>query len=380
MALVPIDTLLATPTEDQVFDGFIATLETLGIRATTWRVGGTARTILRVVAKAYLAFALVVAASVRSFFLETATGSWLTLLAANVYGVARPPASFANGQVQVSNTLGGVYPQAAGAVRFLGATGKAYTNVAAFVLNPGATLTLDVSAVELGSASSAAPNTITRLETTLVGVTVTNPEAVVGSDGATDVQLRALCKAKLAAISVRGPRGAYEYAVNAAVRLDGSPVDVNRSQISRQSSTGTVTVYCASPSGAPSGSDLGFIRDSIEAVARPDSVTCNVLAATEVPLTRTLTVWARRVEGLSATDLEALVNAALIAAITDYPIGGLPKPPSTQGYLYADFIAGVVKSAHASVYDTDGTGSDVALNPGEVVTLATTLIVKIMEV
>jgi hypothetical protein len=94
----------------------------------------------------------------------------------------------------------------------------------------------------------------------------------------------------------------------------------------------------------------------------------------------TLTVWAKRVEGVSASDIQTFVNDALVAAIAAYPIGGIPKPPSIQGYLYADYLAGVVLGAHSSIYDVDGTGTDVALNPDEVVTLATTVNVRIVEV
>ncbi len=79
------------------------------------------------------------------------------------------------------------------------------------------------------------------------------------------------------------------------------------------------------------------VEDSIEAVARPDSVTANVVAAIERPLSSTLTVWAKRVEGVSADEIKTFVEDALVAAIAIYPIGGIPKPPLTQGYLLLRF-------------------------------------------
>src|SRR5205085_11030974 len=108
--------------------------------------------------------------------------------------------------------------------------------------------------------------------------------------------------------------------------------------------------------------------------------TVNVNAATGVPVTRTLTVWCKRVDGVSASDVKALVEAKLAAEIQEYPVGGIAKPPSIQGYLYADFLAGVAKSAHSSIFDIDGTGSDVALAVGEVATLAVTVNVRIVDV
>jgi hypothetical protein len=380
MALT-IDQLLTPPNAEQTLDNFLSSLETLGIKARSWRTGGVARTILAVVATLYVTFVTLIHSVIKSAFLEHAEGDWLTLLARNLFGVERPTATFANGNVTLTNNGALPFNQTAQSVRFLWtAKKKAYVNTGAFTLAPGETKSIPIQAVEIGAASSAPPGAIDAFETVLFGVTVTNPEAVVGADAASDTRLKEICRAKRAAVSVRGPRGAYEYAIQTAVRNDGSPVDVNRYAISPSSSTGVVNIHVASPAGAPDPTDLTYIRDNVEIIARPDSVTVNVLAATTVPVVRTLTVWARRVDGLSVADLTTKVNDALISAIASYRIGGLPKPPITQGYLYADFIAGVVKSADASIYDVDGTGADVALNPGEVATLATTLVIKIVEV
>lgn len=379
-----VDDLFTPPTEAQVLETFLSELETLGLPSRSWRVGGVARTILRVVAKTYAGFASIMAEAIRAGFLETARGKWLTLLALNVFNVTRREATFATGDLQLTNTGGGIYSYGADEARFLklGATAdtRTYTNVEAFTLGAGDVLTIAIRAVEVGADSSAPPGTITGLETVMFGVEVTNPEAVVGSDEEGDPELRQRCRDKLGAISVRGPRGAYAYAVSSAVRDDGSPVDINRSSISPSSSTGVVTIYCASPAGAPEETDLEYVRASVEAIARPDSVTANVLPVVEVPLERELIVWAKRTDGVDADDLETFVSDALLREITAYPIGGIPKPPSTQGYLYADFISGVVKGAHVSIYDVDGAGADEALDPGEVATLATTLDIRIVDV
>jgi hypothetical protein len=375
-----LDDLITPLTADQVLETFLSTLEALGIKARSWRTGGVARTILKVVATSYSSYTTVQASFIKSAFLDYAAGDWLTIAAKQIFNVDRITATFATGKITLINSSVSVYTRAAQAVRFRNpTTKKVYTNVAGFTINPGQTLEIDIIAIELGTASNSAPTTITEFETVLFGVACSNAAAVSASPAESDTDLKARCRAKLGTISVRGPRDAYAYAVSSAKRLDGTPVDINRSQISPSSSTGTVTVYVASPSGAPIAGDITAVADNIEAIARPDSVTVSVLAATTVPLTRTLTVWCRRQNGVSSSDISDLVNTALIDAVATYPIGGLPKPPVTQGYLYADFIAGVVKSAHASIFDVDGTGADVALNPGEVATLATTLVVRIVD-
>jgi len=380
--VIAIENLLTPVTSDEQLESFLSTLEGLGLRARSWRPGGALRTILRVVAGTYAGFSTVALGFARAGFLETAEKGWLTLLARNVFSVERIEASFATGTVRLQNSGGGIYELAPGELRAIhSATEKAYANVDAIVLNPGTVLSaVPVRAVELGSASNAGPGTVVELETALPGVTVTNPTAIVGRDEESDPELRERCRAKLGTISGKGPRGAYAFAVRSAKRDDGSSVDINRLRISPSSSTGTVTTYVASASGAPLAGDLDFVRSSIERYARPDSVTSVVLAATPVPLTRTLTVFARKQDGLSAADLRALVDARLLELITSYPIGGIAKPGNAQAYLYADAVAAAVGRAHASIFDVDGTGADVAMNAGDVVTLATTLDIRLVEV
>lgn len=380
MALSITD-LFKPVTADQALDSFLSILEELGMPARSWRAAGVARTILRVVAITYAGFTEVMAAFIRSGFLETAEGDWLRALAYYLFGVEPREATFATGEAQLTNAGGGIWSYAADAFRIINpTTKKAYANTEAFTLNPGDVLLVDFRAVEIGSDSSSGPGTITALETPLESVSVTNPAAFVGLDLETDEEIRKLCKAKLAAISVRGPRGAYEYAVRTAKLGDGSPVNVNRHQVSKSSSTGTVTIYIAAPSGAPTAADIDAVIASVEEHARPDTVTATVLAATEVPVSRSLTIWAKRIDGVSASDIKDFVDLALIEAASTYPIGGIPKPPSLQGYLYADFLAGVCKSAHASIFDVDGTGADVALNAGQVAVLTTTTEVRIVDV
>ena len=102
--------------------------------------------------------------------------------------------------------------------------------------------------------------------------------------------------------------------------------------------------------------------------------------ATEVAIAKSLTVWAKQTDGLSAGDLEALVSDALIEMARTYPIGGIKKPPAAQGYLYATTIEGTAKAAHPAVFAIDGVGADVPLNDGQVAVLATTISVRIVEV
>ncbi len=376
-----IDDLLTPSTTDQVLETFLATLETIGVPARSWRVGGAFRTILKTVATTYAGYTVVMSEFARGGFLDTARASWLTLLALHVYGVTRRPSTFATGYVLFTNTGGGVYDSsnaAAGTVYMLAGTKRYFTLEDLSLLTPGSTQLVSIQAQVPGSANSAAPTTINVLETQLIGVTISNPLSVAGSDEQDDESLRETCRNKIAALSLLGPRGAYAYAVDVALRLDGSPVDINRREVVEDPDTGTVTVYSASPAGTPLADDLTAIRLSVETWARPDSVTAVVVGATPVAFTKDLIVWAKATPGLDEETVQTAVEDALVTMIASYPIGGENKPPDLQGYLFATNIEGTAKAAHASIFAIDGVGVDLAIGVGEVATLAATVDVRLV--
>lgn len=372
--------LMRAVTTDEQEEVFLAALEGVGLQARTWREGGALRTILRIVAAVYAAFTDLMVRFAKAGFLELSSGGWLTLLAANLYSVTRVEATFATGEVTLTNTGGGIYTVAAGELTLVNSvTGKTYRNTAGFTLAALSTLTIAVQAVELGSASNASPGAVTQFETPPPGgtLTVTNAAAIVGRDEESDPDLRSRCRAKLAALSNRGPRLAYEYAARTAPRIDGSIVDINRVNVVANPDTGVVSIYVATPTGAPVVGDVAYVQASVDENARPDSVTATVYAANPVALSRTLTVWAKQTPGLASADLAALVNAELIALSSTYPIGGIRKT-GTQGYLYASRIDGAVIAAHPTIFDVDGSGSDVALAVQDVISLSTTLDVRLV--
>ncbi len=379
--MLTIEQLMTPATTEQVMETFLSTLETLGVPARSWRVGGAFRTILKTVAMTYAGYTAVMSEFAKAGFLDSAAGGWLTLLAFYVYGVTRRPSTFATGYVLFTNVGGGVYDAsnaAAGTVYLLAGTTRYFTREDLSLLTPGATQLVSIQALVAGSASSSAPTLINVLETQLLGVTVSNPLSVAGADAQDDESLRETCRNKIAALSLLGPRGAYAYAVDVALRLDGSPVDINRREPIEDPDTGIVTTYVASPAGTPLADDLTAIRLSVETWARPDSVTAVVVGATPVAFTKDLIVWAKATPGLDAETVQTAVEDALVALIAAYPIGGENKPPDLQGYLFATNIEGTAKAAHPSIFAIDGVGVDLAIGVGEVATLAATVEVRLV--
>lgn len=386
--LILISDLLTPISAAQFRTTFVNVLSAFGINASAWVKGGTASTILTATSQTCEGFNALMVQGLSSAFLETATGGWLTLLAYFVYGVTRPPATFATGTVTLTNTGGGVYNYGPGQVTFLDVvTKQTYTNVAAIALGALATLAgVPLIATTAGAASSAQPGDISELVTVMLGVEVTNPEAVVGSDAMTDANLRLLCVAALAANSPYGPANAYRYAALSATRPDGSPVNVNRVSVTPFNSTGAVTVTIASPSGAPIGLDLSYVDAAIKATgpnaaipfgAVPAAVTETTAAAVAVPYAPTITVWCLASPTADPSAIAAAASTAITDYLTSYPIGGVSLLLVGTAALWGSGIeaaigAGVAAATGQTVVDIVGvtdlplTGSQVAAWAGTV--------------
>lgn len=371
--MTPISDILQTVTADQVYATWVTGLVNLGVPADKWRKGGVASSILRIIAITYAAFSVTMVAALSGQFLDYATGKWLVFLAKYVYGVDAITATFATGNLTVANTGGFIFSYAPGELVVLGANGIQYANTAALSIGAvgsptAAQSSVPFEALTAGSVGSANPGTITQLVTTALGLTVTNPTSFVGTDAEKDEDLRQRCRDKLGSLSVRGPRDAFEWAAKTATRADGTPVNVNRVAISTSSSLGRVVVTVASPSGIVDSTDLTAIGAFIEANVRPQTVTVVVQSATTANYGPTMTVWAKTAPGLSSDTILAAVEDAITAYLATYPIGGLAKPPATQGYLWASGVEGVVKGSHPAIFAVDGITGDLALATTDVAT------------
>ena len=376
---VDISTLLTPLDTDTVFNEWMTALQAAGVPSNTWRVGGPMRTLMRIIAASIVAMWTVCIAMISGGFLETASGNWLTFLAYYVYGVIRVAATQAQGTITLVNAAGGVFDADPGKLILQNpTTKKTYVNVATIHLGANATLTgVAVIAQETGSASTTANGTVLGFVTPWSQVTATATTDIVGLDAQSDDDLKSTCMSKLGALSMLGPRDAYAYAIRTA-NDNGVPVNINRKSITRTSSTGTVGVVCASPSGAPSPGDLTAVATNIEAIARPDTVTVTTTGASVVASAQTITVYAVQTAGLDATSLTTMVQDAIAALSSTYPIGGLTKPPSAQGYLFASDMVGAAKDAHSAIYAVDGF-TDIALAADQVPSVTVAVTVRFVQ-
>lgn len=384
-------TALTTPlTQAQIRAIMVKALVAMKVRADLWIPGGVASSILTVAAQIGATASLLIASVISGFFLPLSTGTALQLLAIYVYGVTPPAATFATGSIVVTNAGGGVYNVAVGAYSVQNLrTKQTYVNTAAFVLGsvgtPTSVVSVSIQATTQGSVGNAGVGEITVQLTPLLGASVTNPSSVVGIDAISDAALRQLCLDALGARSVRGPRMAYGYAVRTALNaVTGQPVNINRLTVSESSHTGTVTVYVASPSGAPDPNDVTGVVNSIEANARPNGVTAIVIPASVVPDNDTLVVFCTAPTGTAVAALQIAVQNGLIVFFQNYPIGGIAALTNTGAPLTGLFGAAIdgdigasLTAAGAQLISVEG-ANDYSLPINAVAGNSTTVTVRIV--
>jgi hypothetical protein len=221
--------------------------------------------------------------------------------------------------------------------------------------------------------------------TSLLGVTVTNASAFVGLNAPLDATVRQLCLNALGAMSVRGVRSAYQYAVQTAVNATtGFPVNINRWTVSESSHNGTVTVYVASPSGAPLTSDVTGVQNNVEATARPSGISAIITAASTLNDTDALTVYCVAPAGTSSSALQTAVATGLATFYSNYPIGGLTASDNggvATGLFAAAKIGNIgasLAAAGASLVSVAGV-NDYALAINTVIVDATSVSVRILS-
>jgi phage-related baseplate assembly protein len=341
---------LTTPlTRQEVQASIYSVLARLGVNTASWKSGAVVRTIVVGVSVVLAAFSTLMADVARSGFLEFSEGAWLVLVARHVYGVEKTMATFATGQVTLTNPGGGSFAFEPGDLIVANTvTGLTYRNTLAATLGALTTVTIDVVATEAGSGGNAAPHAITTITNTLIGgVTCDNALGMTAVDEESDAALRLRCQERLGALSPMGPWDAYAYAVRNATRADGQAIAVNRIRITKDG-YGNVYVYVASADGLVTGGDLTIAADAVDQWATPQAVTAHVIAATPYALNVTAEVWAYNTGGLTNAQIEAAIVARMTLFCSAQPVGGNVLVPATGvGYVFADAVRAAVAAAVA---------------------------------
>jgi hypothetical protein len=389
MAKQSIEDLITPLTPVEVAAKIYELMVRLRLSTTAWKPGAVVRTIVSAVSIVFAAISVLIANIARSAFVSTSHGKWLRLKAAEDYGIDWVPASAAAGGLVVVNNSGGTYDFEIGDLIVASSvTGKYYTNQEIkSIIGGGGTVTIAIAATEVGSESSAAVGDITVVVSDQLGLTCSNPGALVGTDDETDAHLQIRMSDAASAISPNGPRDIYEYVALHVARIDGSTI-CDRVGTSLSSTTGHVTVTVAGPDGPvddvlevharPDGSsglltDLGFVDWYLQRSAVPATVTLTTASATVVPIAVTYTAWVVPNATTQSAGLDAAIVVALASFMRSLPLGGYKIPGSAQGYAWVDGIRRAIADVSPNIFRVVVSipSDNVSLDDSEVAALGT---------
>jgi hypothetical protein len=343
---------------------------TVGLNTTAWETGGVSRTLFQTVAYELSQLEVIGARYVASKFLDLAAAltdtKWLKLAALQQYGYTAREASYATCTERLTNASGNVYTIDALDLVFAqtGDSSVTYRNTSGGTLNPGSTLDVDIACEIAGSSGSASIGDID-IVTSLLGVTASNTTAAVGIDEESPSSIVAGCRNKLESLSPNGAAGAYAY-VALNTDLTGAD-DVTRVRVEGDSTTGDVSIYLASSSGAVSAGDRTAVEDAIVTWCTPLCVTPTVASASAYSIAVVATVKIYSTVGVTTGDAESAIESSLDAAFAVSPVGG----DGDDGKIYrARLIDAIVQTYPGYVFDVQmsSPASDVSLSSSQVAT------------
>ncbi len=320
---ISVATLFVAQTAETFLKIGLEVATMLGLPVTTWRTGDPTKSTYHFLAEVFGEKDKVFTEFVKAGFLSTAEAEWLELRASEVYGVAKPQASYATPSVSVVNDGGGFFTHNPGEAVFQNTiTRKTYRNTNTVTLaGLGAVGTYELIADEAGSGSSVGVNEIDEMVTQADGVRITGSTVGLANDAATDPELRSLCAESLGALSPNGPWDAYAFVAKNPKKFGGVDVGVNRAT-PHPSTNGTATLVIATRSGAADAAAVAATQTLVELWATPLTVNPVVVSAVALSTARTLTIYKKSTLTKSATEISAAALSAIDKLFSEVPIGG----------------------------------------------------------
>lgn len=338
---------LTTPlTRKDVEASIYKTLAALEVPVTSWKSGGVARAITTSFSLVIAALSELIASVTKSGFLDTAEGPWLTILAKQTFAVDRIKATYATGEVTLSNSAGGYFALDPGDLIVRNArTDKIYVNLEPIVVPPlAADIKVKIRAQERGAGSSARPGDITEFVTPLNGVTCWNHSSVVAFDEEGDDDLRERCREYMSALSPFGPKEAYSYWAKTAAR-EGVNLGITRVKVERLSDYGEVGVTVATAFGEVESGNLAYLAEVLREKAVPLGVRMYLESATTRDIDISYRLWVRPSSSMTDAEVKAVVRQRLDALAYRSPIGGEVLSEGDPGHLFRDAIIEAIRSA-----------------------------------
>lgn len=353
--MITLADLLESPDEAEITALIVEYLSGLGFAAQSWHDGSWQKHIVQLGARVGAGVASAVAKVAASGFIRLApTENWVELVADEVYGTEREPATNTEGVMLLTSSAGAPSHSIDENIQIAdAATAPANTfRVAAGTsetLSPGGSLEISVVAEVAGTAANIASGTALYLWTPLVGVTVTNPTpsgepswiTTPGTDQESADRLRERARGQWDVLSYAAGDGAYRLW---AFEAEPSITDV-LVKADNPLGPGTVEVILRSITGTVAAPEIEAVRAYIYGETdgvgrRPLNDIVTVRSAVLAGRSFELTV------SVDSASQEVTDAAAIEQVIVDYcrnaPTGGYIVPPIALGRLIGSEIVALI--------------------------------------
>lgn len=357
---LPFQQVITPTTKEEIQQEILDLCATANLPTTSWQSGSVIRTIIAVISEVMAIKSEVEITIAKGGFGDLTTPDWATLFAEAIYDVFRVLAEPATGTITATNTSLTNYTRNPGELIVAQSTlgshpGVTYRNQDTITIPASGSLAnISVASDITGTQADAAAGTVTVLVSSLTGVTVTNPDPILGADDETTVALITRTRAKLASLSPLGPKDAYNYVVTTPFSsfppISGQSIDdasspITRSKTTSDPTTGFITVYIANAEGAPTAPDVALAQDAVDKWAEPLCDTATVVAASDLSIDVTYTV--NITSSLTTAEIKSAISLALSVYFAMLPIGGvvIPAFDPSNGYVFKESLSNIIHDA-----------------------------------
>lgn len=329
---------------------------------TAWQPFSVPATLTDIAAQAVSDLSDLVSAIGRGGILDLAEGEWLSLLAAQTYGIERFPASGAIVSLKATNSTSSAVSILIGAVVVRDALGHRYKSYDSVSVPANGTANVPFIALEAGNASNTVQAPLT-METTVAGISLSLRDDAAtaglveaGRDAETDTELRIRCKGRWTALARAANSDGYASAIISAVPTITRAVASGSPTI-----PGAVEISIANAAGTATEAEIAAATAAVEAIL-PTCISADIHGCTTVSVSLTASIDVATGYGEAAT---AAIDEAFSDLLSNTPIGG--NVVGSRRILSREAIIAAVMSA-PGVLDCDVTSpaSDVELSAGQV--------------
>ncbi len=261
----------ATQTQEQILTAMYAYADSIGVDIVGVQTEAMFRALYELESTALLAQVDIRVAVALSGFLDTSTGSWLTLLAFGIYNLTRAPATKA---IRSMDIAGGAAASADAKspgsvlVQTIDGTGIQYRNLTGFTIKPGGTVHgILWEAVLPGTQANLPKGTTFDFVTTQGAVhkPIDQGFGTLGTRPAVDVEsdplLRARCRAQWPALALWGTRLAFAKIIQEAFDAAGLANTITRFALddTNPSGPGSYDLYLGNSTGGATLTELATV-------------------------------------------------------------------------------------------------------------------------